>query len=139
MCLKSNIKGFQHLGLPVRDIEKSKNWYISTLGFELVYQTQFGSGNEEVKVAFIKLGNFVIEMYQPSGDEFEEIKGRGHGHFDHIALDVDNIEAIYEKLERLGINTIEGKPRYLPFWENGVKFLTILGPNEEKIEFNQKL
>jgi len=27
----------------------------------------------------------------------------------------------------------------LPFWENGVKFFMIKGPNEERIEFCQKL
>jgi hypothetical protein len=27
----------------------------------------------------------------------------------------------------------------LPFWENGVKFFTIEGPNKEKIEFCEKL
>ena len=27
----------------------------------------------------------------------------------------------------------------LPFWENGVKFFTIEGPNKEKVEFGQYL
>ena len=26
---------------------------------------------------------------------------------------------------------------FLPFWENGVKFFTIEGPNKEKVEFSQ--
>ena len=28
---------------------------------------------------------------------------------------------------------------FLPFWDNGVRFFTIKGPNEEKIEFSQFL
>ena len=28
---------------------------------------------------------------------------------------------------------------FLPFWENGVKFFTIEGPNKEKVEFSQYL
>ena len=27
----------------------------------------------------------------------------------------------------------------LPFWENGVRYFTVLGPNGEKVEFNQYL
>ena len=46
-----------------------------------------------------------------------------------------------------GLPTIEGHKKglevieegQLPFWENGVKYFTILGPNREKLEFNQYL
>lgn len=139
MLLGNNIKGLQHLGLPVTDVEKSKKWYIETLGFDLLYETIINSDDEVIKVAFIGLNGFVIEMYQLSGKELDEIKSRGHGHIDHIALDVDDIETIYEKLNHAGIKVIEGAPRFLPFWEKGVRFLTILGPDNEKIEFNQRL
>lgn len=139
MLLNGNIKGVQHLGIPVSDIEKSKKWYNDILGFQLIYETKIPGDAGNIHVAFIKLHDFVIEMYQLSGKELEEIKSRGQGHIDHIAFDVDNIEAVFEKLNEAGIQTIEGTPRFLPFWENGVKFLTILGPDDEKIEFNQRL
>ncbi|MDD4797654.1 MAG: VOC family protein, partial [Eubacteriales bacterium] len=32
-----------------------------------------------------------------------------------------------------------GEIKGLPFWNNGVKFFTIMGPNAEKIEFCQIL
>ncbi|MDD3243533.1 MAG: VOC family protein, partial [Eubacteriales bacterium] len=32
-----------------------------------------------------------------------------------------------------------GEVKGLPFWANGVRFFTILGPNAEKIEFSQML
>lgn len=137
--LNNNIKGLQHLGLPVTDIEKSKKWYSETLGFEVIHEAKVPSDEGEVKVAFLKLNDFIIEMYQLAGKEFEEIKMRGHGHIDHIAFDVDDIENVHEKLNKAGIKALEGAPRFLPFWEKGVKFLTILGPDNEKIEFNQRL
>lgn len=93
MLLGNNIKGLQHLGLPVTDIDKSKKWYTEILGFNLMYETIMNNGNEVTKVAFIGLNGFAIEMYQLSGKELDEIKSRGHGHIDHIALDVDDIRA----------------------------------------------
>lgn len=139
MLLDSNLKGMQHLGIPVRNIEKSKNWYIEILGFQVIYETKIDSDDGNIAVAFLKAHNLTIEMYQLSGKELEEIKSRKHGHLDHLAFDVDDIEAVYEKLCNAGIKAIEGIPKFLPFWEKGVKFLTILGPDDEKIEFNQKL
>lgn len=139
MLLNSNLKGVQHLGLPVSDIGKSKQWYTDTLGFQTIYETVIPGDGGDIKVAFLKLHDFVIEMYQLSGKELEEIKSRGQGHIDHIAFDVDDIGSVYEKLNNAGIKAMEGTPRFLPFWENGVKFLTIFGPDGEKIEFNQRL
>ena len=38
-----------------------------------------------------------------------------------------------------GLKMLDTKVNGLPFWENGVKFFTIEGPNKEKIEFCEKL
>lgn len=138
MCIKVNVRGFQHLGLPVLDIAASKKWYCEYLGFEVVYETKFNEGAGDTKVAFLKLNDFVIEMYELPEGERAEIERRGHGHIDHIAFDVDDIEAVSRKLEKAGIEALEGSPKYLPIWKDGVKFLTVLGPNHEKVEFNQK-
>ena len=37
------------------------------------------------------------------------------------------------------MNTLQDEIHFLPFWDNGVRFFTIKGPNEEKIEFSQFL
>ena len=36
-------------------------------------------------------------------------------------------------------DTTNDTVHFLPFWENGVKFFTIEGPNKEKVEFSQYL
>ena len=41
-------------------------------------------------------------------------------------------------IQHIGIPTND-IVHFLPFWENGVKFLTIEGPNKEKVEFSQYL
>ena len=38
------------------------------------------------------------------------------------------------KKQHIGIPTND-IVHFLPFWENGVKFFTIEGPNKEKVEF----
>jgi len=120
----------QHIGIPTNDIEKTITFYES-LGFENVYTTVNEKANE--KVAFLRLENMLLEIYQ-----------NGHavnksGAIDHIALDVVDINAAFEIAQVDGYDLLDDSIQFLPFWENGVKFFTILGPNGEKVEFNQRL
>ena len=61
------------------------------------------------------------------------------GAIDHVALDVKDIEEIYQYINEAGLNTTQDSIHFLPFWEKGVKFFTIEGPNKEKVEFSQYL
>ena len=61
------------------------------------------------------------------------------GAIDHIALDVVDIDTAFEIAQAGKYNLLDDSIQFLPFWENGVKFFTILGPNGEKVEFNQRL
>ena len=54
-------------------------------------------------------------------------------------IDVKDIEKVYEMISEAGLNTTKDTVHFLPFWENGVKFFTIEGPNKEKVEFSQYL
>ena len=57
-----------------------------------------------------------------------------------IAIDVKNIEDLFQVVKEAGIYKMQDQQvNGLPFWENGVKFFTIEGPNKEKIEFCEKL
>ena len=91
--------------------------------------------NEEAneKVAFLKLNNLVIETYENKAAKMES------GAIDHVAIDVKDIEKVYELINHAGLNTTRDTIHFLPFWENGVRFFTIEGPNKEKIEFSQYL
>ena len=54
-------------------------------------------------------------------------------------IDVKNIEKVHEMITGAGLNTTQDEVHFLPFWENGVRFFTIEGPNKEKVEFSQYL
>ena len=121
--------GVQHIGIPTNDIEATTRFY-EGLGFKMALSTK-GKSNE--KVIFFRLGNLTIETY-----ESENAVGKT-GAIDHIALDVANIEKAFESAKTSGYKTLENGIQFLPFWDNGVRYFTILGPNGEKIEFNQMI
>lgn len=130
MKLKEELNGIQHIGIPTNDIEETIRFY-ETLGFEAAFRTVNTQANE--KVAFLKLSSLVIETYENKAAKMQA------GAIDHVAIDVKNIEAVYECINEAGLNTTNDTIHYLPFWENGVRFFTIEGPNKEKVEFSQYL
>ena len=117
MNLKDQMNGVQHVGVPTNDIETTIKFY-EALGF---------------KIAFLKLGNLVIETYENKAAKMES------GAIDHVAIDVKDVEKVHELVTAAGLNTTNDEVHFLPFWENGVKFFTIEGPNKEKVEFSQYL
>ena len=85
-----------------------------------------------------------IDFYQTLGFEIVEtyenkVAKMEAGAIDHLAIDVKDIENVYEMINQAGLNTTNDIVHFLPFWENGVKFFTIEGPNKEKVEFSQYL
>ena len=130
MDLKNYSTGIQHIGIPTNDIEKTIAFY-KELGFETALQTINKEADE--KVAFLKLKTLVIETYENKAAKLES------GAIDHVAVNINNIEEVYQYIREKKLNTTNDTIHFLPFWENGVRFFTIEGPNMEKIEFSQYL
>ena len=127
MELKDNLIGLEHVGVPTADIEKTIAFYES-LGFAVALRTSIPGGG---KVAFLQLGNVMIETY-----ESDDVAGKP-GAIDHLALKARDIEAAFKAVKALGYEMVNDEIEFLPFWENGVRFFTFYGPNREKIEFSQ--
>ena len=126
MAFKDISTGLQHIGVPTNDLARTIEFY-TALGFEVAHRAD----NHGEAVAFLRLGDLVIETYQ---------NGRAvgaAGAVDHIAVNVTDVARAREIADAMGLEVIEEGA--LPFWENGVKYFTILGPNREKLEFNQYL
>jgi lactoylglutathione lyase len=139
MLLQGNLQGLQHLGLPVTDLERSKDFY-ARLGFTEAMRADIQPQGEIIRVAMMQHENFTIELYQLGEQERQEIAKRTDGHIDHVALNVLDIEQAYAEIKSAGLEILEDNaPVYLPFWEHGVKYFTVRGPDGEKIEFNQIL
>ena len=127
---KYGVTGIAHIGIPTNDIEKTIEFY-KRLGFQVLLETYNEKACE--KVAFLQLQNYSIETFE------NHQAAMADGAYQHVALDVTDIDAAYEKICSEGHEIITNGIEALPFWDNGMKFFMIKGPNEEKIEFCQKL
>ena len=129
MDIRTKITGIQHVGVPTDDIQKSILFY-KGLGFGIVWQTI--NEQDGTSVVFLQLGNLIMEGYENKQASMKS------GAIDHIALNVTDIDAVFSKIKELGYEMLDDNIRFLPFWEYGVRFFTIIGPNKEKIEFCEK-
>lgn len=128
MKLTNYTTGIQHLGIPTNDMKKTLAFY-EKLGFEIAYSTVLGDKNFH----FLKLGNLCVEVYDNPD------AAMCWGGIDHVAIDVADVQAVYNQICEMGLNTLNDEIHELPFWTNGVKFFKIEGPNKEIIEFSQYL
>ncbi len=121
--------GLSHIGLPTADVEKTVKFY-EQFGFRIRWSQH---SSPESHTVFMECGSCVMEIY------YSKTPAGVNGAVDHVAIDVSDIEAVYEYVTSLGYHSLEEAVTFLPFYEKGVRFFTILGPNHEKVEFSQRL
>ena len=122
------VTGLQHIGLPTNDMNKTLDFY-TALGFDLVHDTRDG----DTRVSFLQLQNVVIETYENG-----QAVGTP-GAINHICLDVKDVDEAWKAVTAAGFTPKEPEPRFLPFWEKGVRFFNLTGPNGEIVEYGQIL
>ncbi len=130
----AKMEGLAHVGLFVTDIEKTKAFYGDVLDFEVVYEC----GVEEAdgtttKVAFIRNGNLTIEVIQTAAPQ-----KRADGWFDHIAIAVEDIDAIRDMLAQRGV-VFESEEVVFnrAVFPNGSKWILFRGPDNEHLEITE--
>lgn len=126
--MKQYIDGIEHVGIPTENLKGTKEFYVK-LGFEPVYDAYLEEKDQHV--SFLKLGNLVIETYEDTA------AGRD-GAVDHLALACNDIEKACEEARRMGLTFLTDGVQKLPFWENGIGYFIVQGPNRERIEFCQQ-
>lgn len=131
------INHLQHVGIPVTDLRVSTAFY-EKLGFRNVMSSSFEfNGEAGGRVAMMQLGSVIVELYQMPKTELANIRQRRDGRIDHIAFDVDDVDATFHYLKSAGFTMLEEAPVYLAFWEKGCKYFNIAGPDGERLEFNE--
>lgn len=128
----------QHIGIPVTDLKTSEAFY-NKLGFANVMQSHFNFNGDTGHVIMMQKENMILEIYQMPEAELAEIRMRKAGNIDHIAFDVADIDAAFRELKQASFRIVEEAPLFLPFWKNGCKYFNVLGPDGERLEFNQIL
>ena len=122
-----------HIGLGTNDIDKTTNWYIDELGFELYGQCVAPDGTP---CRFIRNGDVQYEIFQPVNG----IKPEHVGKIDHFAFVSDDIEKDYEFCMNKGYTfTTDGIQEIPGAWEKGTKYFKIASATGEEIEFAQIL
>ena len=129
MSISDFITGLQHIGIPAGDINASVSFYES-LGFKIVHETRLDSA----KVIYLEQKGLIIELYETDNPALAA------GAIDHIAINVSDIEAVFELAKEKGyIITDGGGINFLPFWDNGIKYIMLEGPSKERVELIQIL
>jgi len=100
-----------HIGIVVRDIAAALQVYQIALGLPL--QETVELADEQVKVAFLPIGESNIELVQPTSDDTgvaRYLAKRGEG-IHHICMQVEDIDAALAQLEAHNVQLIDREPR----------------------------
>jgi methylmalonyl-CoA epimerase len=100
-----------HIGIAVKSLDVALPFYTEQLGLILLGTEEVPS--EQVKVAFLAIGESRIELLEPLSENSpiaKFIEKRGEG-IHHIALDVDDVDARLSRLKENGVPLIHEKAK----------------------------
>ncbi len=104
------IEKIDHIGIAVHSIEERLPFYRDVLGLEYLGEETVQS--QGVRVAFLKIGESMIELLEPLDDKgpiarFLQKTGEG---FHHIALGCEDIHAARTRVEAGGLRLLSDRP-----------------------------
>lgn len=111
------IVGIHHVAIGVSDFDKALKFYTEGLGFEVVQTSEFdgvedvdraiGLKDAKARMAMLKAPNAHIELWQYENPEPKDLRSRPCDYgYPHFALQVDDIEAEYERLKGHGMEFV---------------------------------
>ncbi len=104
-AIEQGRKRLYHVGVRVEDISKSIDFYVNKLGFKLIRTQDMGF----LKLAFLWTGDgetqLELEQWRVEGENLPPVGG-----LTHLGLFVDDVDAVYEKLQGDGVEW-EGEPK----------------------------
>lgn len=131
----ASMGGVAHVGLRVRDYEACKEFYTKVLGFEVAWECELEEDGSATRVMFLRSGDLMIEAFRP-----DDVEDRTDGHWDHVAIRVEDIAAVQKELEAKGVRFETEEPVFrAEVFPNGSRWLMFRGPNEERLELTEVL
>ena len=123
---RGRLLGLAHIGIMVKDAEVSMDFYMNKLGFELQAVQEMGP----TKLVFLNAGTCQIELVQKP-----DLEPRQPGPVDHIAIEVEDIEPLMERLKAQGVRFETETFSFAKDLLGGVRNVFFRGPDDERIEF----
>lgn len=120
---KGRITGLAHVGIFVKDYEKSVDFY-QRLGFVLDKEEK-----TTIRLAFMSAGSCLIELVEKS-----DFPQRAAGPIDHLAITVDDIDAAVKNALAKGITIDPAAVNQMDIM-GGIKNVFFEGPDGERLEF----
>jgi len=132
----AKITGLAHVGVFVKDIKKSQKFYTEVLDFDTRWECEFSDENNTYTICIVQNGGLAIELVQMKDQDVRT----GNGVVGHIAMLVDDLEGMMEKLKSRGVEFETKEPaHYDVMLENGSKWIFFRGPDDEHLELTQIL
>ncbi|MGI5839928.1 MAG: VOC family protein [bacterium] len=124
------IKKIEHVGIKVRDLDEAVRFYTQVLGLTERDRREIPASG--VKIAFVAIGDSELELlhYPEQKDD-----APSEGVVSHVALAVDDIEAVLQKVKESGAVVRDETPRMV---FGGSKIAFFQGPSGEILELFQK-
>ena len=130
MSIAEHVTGLQHLGLPTAALDETAAFYES-LGFVRAHST-VNPGTGE-RVCFLTCGGLCIETYECAAPA-RRPEPSTTWPWTWTTLSPPGRKCGWPAWPRWKMPFSSS-----PFWENGVRFFNLLGPNGETVEFSQRL
>ena len=105
------VSKIEHIGIVVKDLEKSLVLYKELLGLKLQETEQLDVQGALTRVAFFPVGEVNVELVHTTaktGLAADFFKEHGEG-IHHIAFEVENLEKIFQDLRSKGIQFVWDK------------------------------
>jgi lactoylglutathione lyase len=125
-----DFNGFHHIGLWVKDSEKSLDFYTRGLGGTVTFSFPMGESGKTIYL--VDLGNNAVIELIPRGNGEEE----STAHWAHVALRTGDTRTAYDAAIRAGALS-RTAPADMLLGAMAVCNAFVLGPDNEVIEFFQ--
>lgn len=138
MKLRDNIKGVQHLGIPVVQMEETRKFYIENFGFKVIHEKEIFYP-EKMKICFLQLGDLVVELFEHKSEAIRrEVESRVTGVYDHFAIDAADFDDYAAKLINKGLTLAPGTADGVVLYDNiktkGIRGVNFVSPNGDVVE-----
>lgn len=100
-----------HVAIVVRDLDKTLDLYLNTLGFELVYRETVA--DQGVEAVGLRAGDSIIELLRPLDEDspIARFRGEADTKMHHTAYRVTNLQSELDRLKAAGVRLIDERPR----------------------------